>query len=97
MADDNGSTVGISDVVFTIGGLVLYTLDITFDIVLLCKYHADGDFLLFASTLTALLGSSLIINVFSCWLFNHDEWNRDLLRSLVMYLCVFLQISPVFR
>jgi len=93
MSDGNGptvSTVGISDIFFTALSLVLYLVDIVLDIVLLCNYYASGDTRFFAFTLTALLVSSLIINMSSLWMndrsSNHSKW--------IVYIFFGLQILP---
>ena len=92
MSDGNESTfskVSIFDIVLSVISLVLYLVDITFDIVLLINYHASGDTRWFAFTLTTLLVSSVIVSAFT---FRMELRGQN---GWIVIICLILQIMPV--
>ncbi len=60
---------------FTLVGLLLFLLDIALDILTVVSFYQDGDYVYMAVMIFLLLGSSVLLQVFS-WLWYSDSLDK---------------------
>ena len=77
--------------------LVMYMADFVFDIMLVQEYYALGDWHWFGITLGAVLVPSLVVNVFSLWLYQHQWGDVSARRRYTTYICFGVQFLPLMR